>query len=93
VANHKTPVRRRYADLLDGATPEQTAADRRGTGRDRCRRADPATDPGQIRKHWLGLHQQVGPIHWAGEHTERLNGYMNSAVASGERVAREISGN
>lgn len=46
--------------------------------------------PGQITKHWLGLHKPVGPIHWAGEHTERLNGYMNSAVSSGERVAREI---
>ena len=47
--------------------------------------------PGQITKHWLGLHKPVGPIHWAGEHTERLNGYMNSAVASGERVAKEIA--
>ena len=46
--------------------------------------------PGQITEHWLGLHEPVGPIHWAGEHTERLNGYMNSAVASGQRVAREI---
>ena len=46
--------------------------------------------PGQITKHWLGLHDPVGPIHWAGEHTQKLNGYMNSAVASGERVAAEI---
>ncbi len=46
--------------------------------------------PGQISEHWLGLHEPVGPIHWAGEHTERLNGYMNSAVASGLRVAAEI---
>ncbi len=48
--------------------------------------------PGQISKHWLGLHKPTGPIHWAGEHTERLNGYMNSAVASGNRVAAEIDG-
>ncbi len=49
-----------------------------------------AYSPGQITKHWLGLHDPVGPIHWAGEHTEKLNGYMNSAVASGFRVAKEI---
>ncbi len=48
--------------------------------------------PGQISEHWLGLHEPTGPIHWAGEHTERLNGYMNSAVASGNRVAAEIDG-
>lgn len=48
--------------------------------------------PGQITKHWLGLHKPTGPIHWAGEHTEMLNGYMNSAVASGMRVTREIAG-
>jgi monoamine oxidase len=50
-----------------------------------------AFSPGQITRHWLGLHEPTGPIHWAGEHTERLNGYMNSAVASGLRVAREIA--
>ena len=48
--------------------------------------------PGQITKHWLGLHKPTGPTHWAGEHTEMLNGYMNSAVASGMRVTREIAG-
>jgi monoamine oxidase len=46
--------------------------------------------PGQITRHWLGLREPTGPIHWAGEHTEPINGYMNSAVASGFRVAREI---
>jgi len=50
-----------------------------------------AYSPGQISKHWLGLREPTGPIHWAGEHTERINGYMNSAVASGMRVAREIA--
>jgi len=47
--------------------------------------------PGQITRHWMGLHAPVGPIHWAGEHTELINGYMNSAVASGMRVAKEIT--
>ena len=47
--------------------------------------------PGQITDHWLGLHEPTGPIHWAGEHTQKLNGYMDSAVASGRRVAREIA--
>ena len=51
-----------------------------------------AYSPGQISKHWMGLHKPTGPIHWAGEHTELINGYMNSAVASGMRVTREIAG-
>ncbi len=51
-----------------------------------------AYSPGQISEHWLGLHRPTGPIHWAGEHTEPINGYMNSAVASGMRAAREIAG-
>jgi monoamine oxidase len=50
-----------------------------------------AYSPGQISKHWMGLHRPTGPIHWAGEHTELINGYMNSAVASGMRVTREIA--
>jgi monoamine oxidase len=50
-----------------------------------------AYSPGQMTEHWLGLREPVGPIHWAGEHTEPINGYMNSAVASGIRVAREIA--
>lgn len=50
-----------------------------------------AYSPGQVTKHWMGLHKPTGRIHWAGEHTELISGYMDSAVASGMRVAREIA--
>ena len=44
---------------------------------------------------WTGygeaLRKPVGRIHWAGTETaEAWNGYMDGAVRSGERVAREV---
>lgn len=46
--------------------------------------------PGQLMPWWSALRQPVGPIRFAGEHTEALAGYMESAVRSGERVAAAI---
>ncbi len=46
--------------------------------------------PGQVTALWPVLRSAVGPIRFAGEHTEALAGYMESAVRSGERVARAI---
>ena len=46
--------------------------------------------PGQFASFWPVLRQPVGPIWFAGEHTETLAGYMESAVRSGHRVARAI---
>jgi monoamine oxidase len=46
--------------------------------------------PGQVLPYWPVLREPTGPIHFAGEHTESLAGYMESAVRSGHRVAREI---
>ena len=37
----------------------------------------------------VGVRQPRG-FHFAGEHTEALAGYMESAVRSGHRIAREI---
>ena len=37
------------------------------------------------------LRAPVGPIHWAGTETSNYwNGYMDGAVRSGERAAREV---
>jgi len=46
--------------------------------------------PGQLSAFWGPLREGTGPIHLAGEHTEALAGYMESAVRSGHRVARTI---
>ena len=46
--------------------------------------------PGQLTRFWPLLRQAHGPIWFAGEHTETLAGYMESAVRSGQRVAAAI---
>jgi monoamine oxidase len=44
-------------------------------------------------RYGSALAEPVGDIHWAGTETaESWNGYMDGAVRSGQRVAREISG-
>ena len=47
--------------------------------------------PGQWARFGHSLRTPVGRIHWAGSETESIwNGYMEGAVRSGERAAREI---
>jgi monoamine oxidase len=46
--------------------------------------------PGQVHRFWEPLRTPTGPIWFAGEHTESLAGYMESAVRSGHRVAKAI---
>ena len=46
--------------------------------------------PGQLTRFWPLLRQPHGAIWFAGEHTETLAGYMESAVRSGHRVAAAI---
>jgi monoamine oxidase len=46
--------------------------------------------PGQLTRFWPLLRQAHGAIWFAGEHTETLAGYMESAVRSGHRVAAAI---
>ena len=46
--------------------------------------------PGQMVPFWPALRRAGGPIWFAGEHTEELAGYMESAVRSGHRVASAI---
>jgi monoamine oxidase len=37
------------------------------------------------------LREPVGPLHWAGTETAtRWNGYIDGALQSGERAAREV---
>ncbi|MEY4547842.1 MAG: hypothetical protein RL685_4037 [Pseudomonadota bacterium] len=47
--------------------------------------------PGAWPSGGLGLHAPVGPLHWAGTETaSEWRSYMEGAVQSGERAAREI---
>jgi monoamine oxidase len=46
--------------------------------------------PGQMVPFWPALRDGVGRIRFAGEHTESLAGYMESAVRSGHRVAAAL---
>ena len=47
--------------------------------------------PGQWTRFGSSLRTPVGRIHWAGSETESIwNGYMEGAVRSGERAAREV---
>ncbi len=46
--------------------------------------------PNQLSKFWEPLRTGTDRIHFAGEHTESLAGYMESAVRSGKRAAAHI---
>jgi monoamine oxidase len=47
--------------------------------------------PGLLVAHGTALRDPVGPIHWAGTETSNYwNGYMDGAVRSGKRAAREV---
>lgn len=46
--------------------------------------------PGQMAPYWPVIRSGTGRIRFAGEHTEALAGYMESAVRSGHRVAEEL---
>ena len=48
--------------------------------------------PGEVTRHWAALHDDPsdGRVHLAGEHTERLTGYMESAVRSGIAAAARV---
>ncbi|MHB8464506.1 MAG: flavin monoamine oxidase family protein [Acidimicrobiales bacterium] len=46
--------------------------------------------PGQMVPFWPVLRDGIGRIRFAGEHTEPLAGFMESAVRSGHRIARQL---
>jgi monoamine oxidase len=46
--------------------------------------------PGQMAPFWPVLRDGIGRIQFAGEHTEVLIGYMESAIRSGHRIAARL---
>ncbi len=52
---------------------------------------NPALPPGVLTRYGTALRAPVGAIHWAGTETStHWNGYVDGAVRSGERVAKEV---
>ena len=51
------------------------------------------SSPGTLTRFGPALREPVGPIHWAGTETaDYWTGYMDGAVRSGKRAAREVLG-
>ena len=46
--------------------------------------------PGQMAPFWPAIRRGTGRIRFAGEHTETLAGYMESAIRSGHRIAKQL---
>ncbi|GIK54874.1 MAG: FAD-dependent oxidoreductase [Chloroflexi bacterium] len=46
--------------------------------------------PGDVMAHWRALREPAGRVYVAGEHTAVHQGYMEGAVESGQRVAKQI---
>jgi len=51
-----------------------------------------ALAPGELTAHWEALMSPAGRLFFAGEHATPLQGYMEGAVESGQRAARNILG-
>ncbi|NDK89342.1 NAD(P)-binding protein [Gordonia desulfuricans] len=51
------------------------------------------SSPGTLTQYGPALRDPVGPVHWAGTETaDYWTGYMDGAVRSGQRAAREVLG-
>lgn len=50
-----------------------------------------ALAPGDIRTHWQTLFTPAGRLFFAGEHATAFQGFMEGAVESGQRAAKEIA--
>src|SRR5688572_760822 len=49
-----------------------------------------ALAPGQVTAHWRTLFKPAGRLYFAGEHASPIQGFMEGAVESGQRVAASI---
>ena len=49
-----------------------------------------ALAPGQVTAHWCTLFEPAGRLYFAGEHASPIQGFMEGAVESGQRVAASI---
>jgi monoamine oxidase len=49
------------------------------------------TTPGQLSTICVGIERPEGRVHFAGEHTSRWHGWMQGALQSGLRAAKEVN--
>jgi monoamine oxidase len=49
-----------------------------------------ALAPGQVTAHWKTLFEPAGRLFFAGEHASAIQGFMEGAVESGQRAAKNI---
>jgi monoamine oxidase len=87
----------RKVQLQLAATDPRTATEMTGRSASIAWSNEPLTGgayaafrPGQLHRMWTPLRTGTDQIHLAGEHTEVLAGYMESAVRSGHRIAQRI---
>jgi monoamine oxidase len=84
-------IHREIGRVYPGAAALQSAAATKAWRNDRFTGGGYAAWlPGTFLGSWERLRRPVGRMHFAGEHTEALAGYMESAVRSGHRVAAVI---
>ena len=49
-----------------------------------------ALAPGEVAAHWKTLFEPAGRLFFAGEHAADIQGFMEGAVESGQRAAKNI---
>jgi monoamine oxidase len=52
-----------------------------------------ALSPNEVTAHWESLFKPAGRLYFAGEHATHIQGFMEGAVESGQRAARNIMEN
>ena len=89
-----TAVLEQLRDLLRGQGAEAEGSSTRRTGRRTSGRAAATAGympPGVLLDYGPALRKPVGRIHWAGTETSTIwAGYMDGAVRSGQRAAKEV---
>lgn len=84
-------VRRQVARVYPEATAAEIVSVTKAWRNDRWTGGGYAAwKPGQFLGGWDALRRSYGRVHFAGEHTEALAGYMESAVRSGHRIASRL---
>ena len=92
-ADRRAAVLRNFADYFGAAAARPRAYFETDWPGARWSRGGPVgiAAPGLLLAHGPAIREPVGRIHWAGTETSNYwNGYMDGAVRSGKRAAREV---
>ena len=84
-------MRRLFRDLVPGIDDGVSGVEYKAWHEDRWAGGGWGwTQPGELRWMFPAMRQIEGRVHFAGEHTSLWIAWMNGAIESGERAAREI---